>query len=115
MQISFSPQRSDETLAVVKAGDVLTINGDAVDLSGISDGADLPADAISNPFITGVVSRVAGELHVTLLLPHGDYPAEAVAFPQPLISPADGPLAIPRGEQSPPNPPVVEPVEQENA
>lgn len=98
MLLSFTPQRRDDALEVAKTGDALTINGDVVDLSDIPDGADLPADAIDNVWIVGTVSRVAGELHVTLLLPHGADALESVRFPAEIVSPPDGPIALPGDE-----------------
>lgn len=99
MQISFSPQRRDGTLTLSKAGDVLTINGDVVDLSAIPDGADLPADAIDNAWIVGTVRRIDGDLRVTFLLPHGPRAVEAVRFPADIVDPPDGPIALPEGEE----------------
>jgi hypothetical protein len=96
MKILFSPQRSDGAIVVSKVGDALTINGDAFDFSIIPDGATLPASATDCPFLTGDIERVAGDLHLTLLLPHGPNPPQAVAFPEPIINPADGPLELPQ-------------------
>lgn len=99
MRITFSPQRRDDALAVSRSGDVLTINGDAVDLSAIPDGATLPADAIDNEWIAGEVHRIDGVLHVTLLLPHGANPSPAVAFPEPITVTEDGPIAVPQDQE----------------
>lgn len=99
MRISFSPMRRDDTLTVTKSGDVLTINGDAVDLSVIPDGASLPAGAVDNEFVVGTIERIADDLHVTLLLPHGPDPSHAVAFPADIINPADGPVVVPHDEE----------------
>jgi hypothetical protein len=95
MRISFSPMRRDDALTVSKAGDVLTINGDPVDFSVIPDGASLPAAAVSNEFVVGTIERIDGDLHVTLILPHGPIPSETVAFPSDIIDPPDGPIAVP--------------------
>lgn len=99
MIISFSPCRCDDTLTVSRAGDVLTINGDPVDLSVIPDGATLPAGAIDNEWIAGPIERIDGVLHVTLLLPHGPNPSQAVAFPDPITVTSDGPVAVPHDPQ----------------
>lgn len=95
MRISFSPQRRDDTLTVARHGDIVTINGDILDLSAIPDGATLPAEAISNPWIGGPVERIDGVLHVTLVLPHGENPSQAVAFPDPITLTGDGPVTVP--------------------
>lgn len=95
MRISLSPQLRDAELAVSKAGDVLTINGEAFDFSSLADGATIPAGEVPCEFITGPVERIGGELHLTLILPHGPAPEAWQAFPDPLISPPDGDLDLP--------------------
>lgn len=98
MRISFSPQRRVDTLSLSKSGDILTINDTPLDLSGIPDGATLPAEAISNEWIVGPVERIDGVLHVTLALPHGPNPSHAVAFPEPITVTADGPIEVPHDD-----------------
>jgi hypothetical protein len=95
MQISFSPQRRDDALTVSKAGDVLTINGEEFDFSGLPDGATAPFGTVPCEWIIGTVDRVNGDLQLTLILPHGPNPSQAVAFPQPMTNVPDGPVAIP--------------------
>ncbi|WP_085025602.1 hypothetical protein [Ensifer aridi] len=95
MKINLSPQRRDDELTVIKSGDVLTINGEVFDFSDLPDGATIPSGEIPCEWIVGAVERIAGELHLTLILPHGPNPSEAVAFPQPLIDPPDGAIALP--------------------
>ena len=95
MQIKLSPQRRADSLSVSKQGDTLTINGAAYDFSAVTEGATLPASATGCEFITGNVERIAGVLHLTLLLPHGADPSPAVCFPASFINPADGPLELP--------------------
>lgn len=96
MHISFSPCRSDDTLALSKSGDALTVNGDVFDLSPIPDDAILPSDAIDSDWIVGDVERIGGVLHLTVRLPHGPNPSPSVAFPEPIIVAGDGPIAVPR-------------------
>lgn len=96
MIINLTPQRRDDTLVVVKSGDVLTLNGDVVDLSGIPDGATLPASAIDNEFFFDKIERIDGELHISLFLPHGKNPQSHVAFPEPIINPPDGEIDLPK-------------------
>lgn len=95
MQINLSPVRLDETLTVSHAGDVLTINGTPFDFNQLSEGATLPADAINSEHFVGPVERINGELHLTLRLPHGPNPSQAVAFPQPIQVTQDGPVLLP--------------------
>ena len=96
MQIKLNPQRRDDALTVVKQGDTLIVNGAAFDFSSIPEGATLPADAIDSDLFSGPVERIGGELYVTLTLPHGPNPSQAVAFPQPITVVNDGPVELPR-------------------
>lgn len=96
MKITLSPQRREDSLTVIKQGDILTINEVVYDFTQLPDGADLPAGAVDCEFITGTVSRVNGELELTLLLPTGADASEAARFPQPIIDPVDGELELPQ-------------------
>lgn len=112
MKIKLSPQRRDDTLTASRAGEVLTLNGEAFDFSQLPEGGTLPADAIDSEWIVGDVSRVAGELHLTLRLPHGANPGHAVAFPDPLHVTTGGPIPLPFDPE--PEPEVIEePVAEE--
>jgi hypothetical protein len=103
MHITLSPVRLDETLAASLVGDVLTLNGAAFDFGPLPEGATLPAETIDSEWIVGPVSRIDGELHLTLLLPHGPNPSQDVAFPRPLVVMVDGEIDLPF------DPPPVEP------
>ena len=96
MIIKLTPQRRDDTLTVVKQGDTLFVNGIEYDFSTIPEGATLPADAIDSDLFSGPVERIGGELYVTLTLPHGPNPIQAVAFPEPITVSKDGPVALPQ-------------------
>ena len=94
MHISFAPQRRDgDALVVSRQGDVLTVNGDVLDLSSIPEGATLPAYVV-HPML-GKVSRIGGELHVQLLLPYGPTPEPWQTHPDPMIVTEDGPIDVP--------------------
>ncbi|WP_312537719.1 hypothetical protein [Stutzerimonas nitrititolerans] len=95
MHITLSPVRLDETLTATRAGDVLTLNGEPFDFTQLPEGATLPAEAIASDWIIGPVSRINGELHLTLRLPHGANPSRAVAFPEPIHVTEDGPIPLP--------------------
>jgi len=95
MHITLSPVRLDETLTAIRTGDVLTLNGEAFDFGPLPEGATLPAEAIDSEWIVGPVSRIDGDLHLTLRLPHGPNPSEAVAFPKPLVVMVDGEIDLP--------------------
>lgn len=103
MRIFFSPQRRADTLTVAKAGEVLTINGDAFDFTSFPDGATILAGEIPCEWIVGPVDRIGGELHLTLILPHGPNPSQAVAFPEPITVTSDGPIDLPQDEEKQPN------------
>lgn len=110
MKISLSPQRRDDALEVVKAGDTLTINGAPFDFSALPDGATISAREIPCEWLVGAVERIAGELHLTLILPHGANPSQSVAYPAPIIDPPDGVIALPADPA-----PVEQAVEEEPA
>lgn len=95
MKISLSPQRRDDKLTVEKTGDRLRINGELFNFGPLPDGATIPAGVTPCDWIVGPVSRVNGEINLTLVLPTGPTPSNAVAFPSPIESPADGIIALP--------------------
>ena len=95
MKINLSPQRRDDQYTLTKSGDTLTLNGEVFDFSQVAEGDILPREAIDSVYFAGDVTRTAGQLELTLLLPHG-YPApEATRFPQPILNPPDGPITLP--------------------
>lgn len=95
MRISLSPQRGLSPLALSRAGDVLTINGEAFDFSGLPDGATLPRESVACEWLVSDVDRVGGVLHFTLLLPHGPNAPEETRFPAPVDVVEDGPIDLP--------------------
>ncbi|WP_045158764.1 hypothetical protein [Stutzerimonas stutzeri] len=100
MIISLSPKLLSESLAASLQGDVLVLNGVAFDFTQLPEGATLPAEAIDSEWISAPVSRIDGELHLTLRLPHGPNPSQAVAFPEPVHVTEDGPIPLPTDEVS---------------
>ena len=101
MIINLSPQRRDDTITVIKTGDTITINGVAFDFSQLPEGATLPASAVDSEFFCGPVSRVGGELELTLLLPHGPNPSQAQAWPETITMTDDGDVPLPQDEAQP--------------
>ena len=95
MHITLSPTRRDESLTVSRSGDTLTFNGETFDFSPLGEGETLPADAIDSEWITGGVTRTNGALHITLRLPHGANAPGETRFPEPIIDPPDGEIALP--------------------
>jgi hypothetical protein len=98
MLIKLSPVRLDELLEASAIGDVITLNGQDFDFTQLPEGATLPADAINSEHFVGPVERINGELHLTLRLPHGPNPSQAVAFPEPITVTQDGPASLPTDE-----------------
>lgn len=95
MKIILSPQRRDDTLEVIKTGDVLTVNGEDFDFSSVGDGDTLPRHAINSIWFAGDVDRINGELVLTLLLPNPWNYSPEQAFPVPLKNVLDGPVVFP--------------------
>lgn len=94
MQISFSPVRRDDALTLSKVGDVLTINGEAFDFSGLPDGATLPQSAVTCDWLASDVERIAGVVHLTLVLPIGADAPQSSRFPDPITA-TDGDISVP--------------------
>lgn len=98
MRISFSPQRRDDTLTLERTStDRLRINGELFNFEPLPDGGTIPE--VPSEWIVGSVHRVDGEIHLTLILPHGPNPSQAVTFPQPITVTEDGPIVVPHDEE----------------
>ena len=95
MHIILSPQRRDDALTLGRQGDVLVINGDALDFSALGEGDLLPREAVDHPFVVSDVERVDGRVTLTLILPHGAGASQAARFPADIIDPPDGPVEVP--------------------
>lgn len=100
MKITLSPVRMDLPLIAEVEGEVLTLNGTAVDLSTVTPEA--PLEEPGNPWIVGTVRRdESGMLEVTLILPHGGTPPPETLFPAPIEVTA-GPVPLPPYDAPPP-------------
>lgn len=108
MKITLSPVRRADPITVSKQGDILTVNGTPFDFTPIPEGATLPADAIDSEFFSGPVERINGELHLTLMLPHGPNAPEETKFPVPITVLVDGPIALPAYSLPDPEPVLIE-------
>jgi hypothetical protein len=95
MLINLSPIRDDRTLNITKTADTLTINGVPYDFSQLPNGATLPREAIDCEFIISDVSRINGEIELTILLPHGANASHEARFPEPIIKNDDGQVVLP--------------------
>ncbi|MBZ9874971.1 hypothetical protein LB542_29500 [Mesorhizobium sp. BR1-1-9] len=98
MRISFSPQRRDDALVLEKTGDGIRINGELFNFNGLADGDTIKRASIPGDWFAGDVTKTDGEVHIVLTLPHGPNPSQAVAFPEPIVETADGPIAVPHDE-----------------
>lgn len=101
MRISFSPSRREGILWLEKTmGDRLRINGELFNFGPLNDGDTIPAGEIPCDWIVGPVEKVDGEVRLTLILPHGPTPSQAVAFPEPMTVTEDGPIAVPHDTEA---------------
>jgi len=99
MNIIFYPCRSDATLTLSVAGDVLSVNGTELDFSAVPPGATLPRAAIACPLIAGDVERDgSGLLTVPVILPLAAEAPAAARFPLPLTEVPDDIVTLP-GEE----------------
>ncbi|MGS0738823.1 hypothetical protein ACVBEG_20340 [Pseudomonas sp. GG8] len=96
MRIKLSPSRNDDTLSVVKMGNILTINDVTFDFSQMKDGDTLPRSAIQSEWFVGDVDNTGGELTLTLLLPLPVNFSQEQAFPVDLTNVPDGPVVFPQ-------------------
>ncbi|MCQ9618414.1 hypothetical protein L1889_18410 [Paenalcaligenes niemegkensis] len=80
----------------MRQGDTLIINDEPWDFSVIPPGATLPREHFDCPYAAGDVERdTDGKLHITLLFPHASKAPDEACFPDLIIDPADGPIALP--------------------
>lgn len=110
MKIKLWPDLVDWPLEASVSGNIITINGENIDLSGIPDGFRLPGSAIGNRFFveSEFVERNGDTLHLTLRLPVvWDSPGQHRNPAEPLILDVQsGPVKFP--DTSPPEPEVPE-------
>ena len=78
IKINFSPVRADEKTAATLSGSILTVNGEAFDLSLIEDGATVDHPVIKN------CTRTGDDYELTLTLNHGPNAPEETRFPEPV-------------------------------
>lgn len=100
MHVMLIPQLRDDTLTLERtAPDRLRINGELFNFAPLAEGDTIPAGNIPCEWIVGPVERIDGEIHLTLILPHGPNPSQAVAFPEPIHVTQEGPVAVPQDEE----------------
>lgn len=123
VKITLWPDLIDGPLEASVSGDVLTLNGEDLDFSGIPDGYRLPASAVNNRFFlegsSDFVERKGKTLYFSLRLPVTmDSPEEFRNPPTPIVLDARaGPVKFPDTSapvQEPPGNPEVPPQDEED-
>ena len=76
IKINFSPVRLDEQTKAALSGLVLTVNGEAFDLSEIPDGATVEHEVIKS------CTRTGDDFELTLTLNHGARAPHETRFPE---------------------------------
>lgn len=95
MIIKLSPATSNAKLEIIKQGDVLSINGKTLDFGRLPDGATLPSEAIGCDWIQGPVDRIAGQVVLTVTMPHSAIAGAHSRFPADIVNPPDGRVSLP--------------------
>ncbi len=100
MKLSFTPARTNNQYEASVSGDVLTIEGEALDLALVPDGATLPKDDVDCPWLASDVERIDGEICLTLMLPHGANAPEETRFPE-MVTITEGEVVLPPYDTEP--------------
>lgn len=96
--INLHPIVSVAQLTLSVTGDILTINGEDLDLSVLNEGDTLPAGAVDHDFLRAYeITRSGGDLHVGILFPIRPDAGDAARFPQPIHVTTNGPVTLPGG------------------
>lgn len=112
MIIKLTPQRRDDALVAVRAGNTISVNGEVFDFSPMADGDTLPAAAIRSPWFMGQVDKVGEELELGLILPLPINYSPEQAFPDPLLNVQDGVVTFPQplpSDEDPVDPELMAP------
>jgi hypothetical protein len=90
------------TLALSLQGDVITVNGEELDLGPLDPDETLPHSVIDSPFIEKDVQRLAdGTLVIHFTFPISPKALEAARFPAPITVTTDGPITLPSPDPEP--------------
>lgn len=95
MQITLSPTRGDAPRTLARKGDILIVAGEAFDLGPLEEGDTLPRFAVGDDWLVSDVTRIGGVLHLTVILPCGQYAPSATRFPPTITVAQDGPIDLP--------------------
>lgn len=83
MILNFAPQRGPD-IDIRVDGDTLTVDGTTLDFGPLAEGDILPAAATGCDWLTGNIAREAGQIVLTLILPHGPDATRDRRFPDPV-------------------------------
>lgn len=99
------PQNGNFQPSVSVSGYVLTVDGVDLDFGPISDGDELPAEAVDCPWIARdsvqEVTRVNGRVTLNIICPIGPNAPEESRFPEPIFVDNDGPVTLPPFGETP--------------
>jgi hypothetical protein len=77
IRLTLTPQRSDATYTITADGDVLSIGEHVLDFSALPEGDTIPAAETGCDAIVSDVSRIDGDIYLTVIAPYGaDAPDE---------------------------------------
>ena len=94
--INLSPMRRDDPLMLSAAGSVLVINGEALDLQDLQNGAILPMSAVDCEWLASDIVRGAdGQITLTLIFPVAAGAPESARFPAPIHVDENGEITLP--------------------
>lgn len=97
MIIKLHPQRQDGgKLEIIKLGSSLSLNGEIFDLDRVKDGDTLPLQAITSVWFADDVDHIDGHLIVHLVMPIPYNYSPEQAFPEDIVDPKDGLIALPK-------------------
>ena len=98
MRFKFSPVRANTPLEGSVQGDFLTLNGQVLDFSEVAEGCAEPFTSFDCSWLGSDVTRLDGEIYVTVIIPHGSDAPQETLFPANFTSYlqiTEGPLPIP--------------------
>jgi hypothetical protein len=95
MEILLSPKRGDKPISLEKRGTTLMVNGEPFDFGFLTEGDNLPRDAVSGDWLASDVTRRDGVLRLTVALAHGANAPQETRFPAPVTLSSDGPVELP--------------------
>lgn len=95
MRITYSPVEGLPAAEMSVEGETLTINGTDYDFSALGEGEIIPFLTLGEPLIVSDVTRVAGVVEITVILPHGPSAITETRFPDPVEIMTDGPISLP--------------------